>query len=159
MENLKRGIGMDTKALLIELTRRGVTLRILDGRIECIAPQNAFSPELKFELDRHAPEIQSLYSGVQISDSLHLIAELWEADVSSRGVGDAAWAWIKGTDHWQIIEAAEAEWDRIGKAGDPDELNAACSTWIRAWARAIKDFLHSTDANHQKNKSQIAFEY
>jgi len=79
--------------------------------------------------------------------------------VASRGEGNAAWAWIKGSDHWFVIEVAEAEWDRIGKSGDPDELNAACSNWIRAWSRAIKEYLQSTDANHQKSKSQMAFDY
>jgi hypothetical protein len=126
-----------SKELLIELTRRGVILWVLHGQIRYTAPQGTLTPDLKRDLIVRKDEILTLYSGSQISDSLNRIADVWDADIESRGEGDAAWAWIKASDHWQIIRAAEDELDRIGKHGNADELNAACSKWIASWVEAI----------------------
>ena len=150
---------MDTKALLVELTRRGITVRISGGQIEYTATQKALSPEMKAELTRREREILSLYSGCPISDSLHHIAEIWDADVETRGEGDAAWSWIIASSHWTVIKAAEDEVDRIGRDGDPDELHTACSSWIAAWVQAIKSFCQSKGENGRKSKSQITFDY
>ncbi len=142
---------MDAKALLIELTRRGVTLRRSGGLIECTAPQKPLCPDIKAELTGREHEILSLYSGSPISDSLQRIAEFWDSEVESRGAGDAAWSWIKASFHWALIKAAEREVDLIGRNGNPDALNAACSNWIAAWIQAIKTFRNS--------KSQMGFDY
>jgi hypothetical protein len=129
---------MDTTGeLLIELTRRGISLRVSDGQIRYSAPRDALTPEMRSEISRHKLEIMALYSGLQISDSLSRIADFWCADVECWGDGDMAWAWIKASDHWPIIKAAEDEANRIGKHGNPDDLNAACREWIAAWVNAI----------------------
>ena len=96
-------------------------------------------------------------SGPVISGSLNRISDVWDAEVEARGEGDAAWSWIKESVHWHVIKAAEAELDRIGRNGDPDELNVACSNWIGAWVQAIREFSQSTRGNCQKSKSQMAF--
>jgi hypothetical protein len=95
--------------------------------------------------------------GSVISDSLNRISEIWDTEVEFRGEGDAAWSWVKSSDHWQIIKTAEAELDRIGKHGDPAELNAACSHWIIAWVKAIRGFSESRDGTNSKSKSQMSF--
>jgi hypothetical protein len=94
-----------------------------------------------------------------ISDSFSRIAGIWEADVESRGEGDVAWSWIKASDHWRIIKAAEDELDRIGRYGNPDELNAACRNWVAAWVQAITGFYQAPDEENRNIKSQTAFDF
>ena len=92
-----------------------------------------------------------------ISDSFNRISEIWNAEVETRGEGDAAWSWVKSSDHWQVIKAAEAELDRIGKHGDQGELNVACGNWMNAWVQAIRDYFESKSGNSGESKSQMAF--
>jgi hypothetical protein len=125
------------KEFLIQLTRRGVTLQVSEGNIRYSAPEGALTPMLRADLARFKPEILSLYSGFQIPDALNRIADIWDEDIESKGEGDVAGAWIRASNYWQIIKAAENELDRIGKNGNPDELNAACSEWITSWVEAI----------------------
>jgi hypothetical protein len=94
-----------------------------------------------------------------ISDSFSRIADIWEADVESRGEGDAAWSWIKASDHWRVIKAAEDELDRIGRNGDPDELNAVCGNWVAAWVQAIRGFYKAPGGENRNIKSQTAFHF
>ncbi len=128
------------QALLIELTRRGIVLRVTDRQLRYSAPEGALTPDLKRVLVAHKPEIVSMYSGSQIPDALTRIADVWGSDIEVTGHGDAAWAWIKASDHWRVICAAENEVNRIGSRGDQDELNAACQGWTTAWVEAMQDW-------------------
>ena len=116
------------KELLVELTRRGISLQVVADGLRYRAPEGALTPDLRRELTAYKTEIlgTSLYSGVLIADALARIADVWDADVECQGVGDAAWTWIKRSSHWQTILDAEGEVNRIGSQGDPDALNAAC---------------------------------
>jgi hypothetical protein len=131
---------LTANGLLLELTRRGVCLNILNGNIRYSAPENALTPELRTDLIQHKPEILTLYSGCLIPDSLSRIADIWDADIESRGEGDTAWAWIRASDYWQTIAAAENEVNRIGSRGNPEELHAACGEWIRIWVETIGEW-------------------
>jgi hypothetical protein len=79
--------------------------------------------------------------------------------VESRGEGDAAWSWIKASDHWRIIKAAEDELDRIGRDGDAGELNAACRDWVAAWVQAIRGFYQAPGGENRNINSQAAFDF
>jgi hypothetical protein len=125
------------KELLVELTRCGVYLQIQDGSIRYSAPEDAFTDEISSSLSSLKPEILSLYSGFPIINAYSLIRDVWDLDIESRGEGKAAYDWIEESAHWQIISAAEDEVNRIGKHGDPSELNAAWSVWVAAWGDAI----------------------
>ena len=139
---------METRELVTELTRRGVALRVSEGRIQYSAPQDVMTPEMKSALSRFKSEILTLYSGSQIHNALERIADVWCADIECQGEGDAAWAFIKASDYWQLIKGAEDKMNGIGSRGDPDELNAACAGWIALWVEAIaawsEAYMHKT---------------
>ncbi len=126
--------------LLVELTRCGISLQAADGLIRYKAPQGALTPDLRRDLAAHKPEILRMYSGDSISDALNRVADLWCADIESQGEGDAAWTWIKASDYWVAISAAEDVVNRIAKNCEPDDLNAACHSWLSAWVDAIAEW-------------------
>jgi len=131
----------ETQELLIELTRRGINLQVGDGVIRYRAPHGTFAHDLKERLAAHRSEIIALYSGSSIADSLNRIADVWCTDIECRGEGDAAWAWIKASNQWLVICAAEDEVNRIGSRGNSDELNAACAEWVAAWVAAMTGWI------------------
>lgn len=141
------------KELLIELTRRGICLQILEGSIIYISPEGALTPETRSDLSRRKSEILSLYSGSPIPDALARIADVWDMDIESRSQGDAAWGWIKASNYWPVISAAEDAVNEIGSHGNPDELNAACQEWIAAWVEAIAAWREKVSVGHGKNLS------
>jgi hypothetical protein len=66
----------------------------------------------------------------------------WATYVSPTGRGDYAWAWIQGhAQHGVAVHKAEAEIDRIGSKGNPEDLEAACNSLQEAWRKAIEGWL------------------
>jgi hypothetical protein len=132
---------MTIRGLLIELTRQGIALSVSDGQLRYSAPEGVLTNDLKRDLAAHKQEILAMYSGSPIFDvQEYQLSVLWNAFIECRGEGDAAWAWIKASQHWLAITAAEAAVNRIGTRGDPDDLNAACQEWLAAWVVAMREW-------------------
>ena len=127
-------------ALVHDVMAAGVYLEVNDRAIKYRGPTGVLTPERKKAFAVHRDEIIDLLEIEPIALGLQLIADHWGVAVEAGGEGDAAWSWIKASDHGREIDAAEAEVDRIGKHGDPVELRAACRCWIAAWANAAEEW-------------------
>ena len=56
---------MSAAALLSELRRRDIQVRIVGSELRCSAPAGALTPELRAELQRHKNDVLELLSSVQ----------------------------------------------------------------------------------------------
>ncbi len=74
--------------------------------------------------------------------ALYITGWRWETRVVPTGRGDHAWSWIHAhQEHSPSIRAAEADIDRIGTKGDPQEFQGACDAWVEVWRKAIEDWM------------------
>jgi len=74
--------------------------------------------------------------------AMYIAAWYWETRVLPTGRGDHAWNWIHAhQEHCPAVRAAEADIDRIGTKGNPQELQRACDAWVHAWRGAIEDWM------------------
>jgi hypothetical protein len=85
---------------------------------------------------------EDVLRGRPILRALYIMAWRWETEVLPTGRGDHAWSWIHThQQHGPAIRAAEADIDRTGAKGHPQELQRACNAWVDAWLRAIEDWM------------------
>jgi len=84
---------------------------------------------------------EDVLRGRPIINAMYIAAWYWETRVLPTGRGDHAWIWIHAhQEHGPAIRAAEADIDRIGTRGDPQELQRACEAWVDAWREAIDNW-------------------
>jgi hypothetical protein len=85
---------------------------------------------------------EDILLGRPIVRAMYVAAWYWETFVVPTGYGDHAWNWIHEHEkHGPAIRSTEADIDRIGTKGDPQELQSVCDAWVDAWREAIEEWL------------------
>ena len=65
------------RELLAELRRRDIRLRLVDGRVDVLAPPNALTPQLRDALRAHRDELRDLLAGADRDDDHRPAPALW----------------------------------------------------------------------------------